>query len=84
MSFWLAGQWTRWSRSAARCPITMNYLTNVWSTQQREDLARWMEKVLPVERTGEAGHVAAAAIGFMGNPYISGAVLTVDGGLRLQ
>ena len=59
-------------------------LTNVWSAQEREGLARWMERDLPVKRTGEPEHVATAAIGLMVNPYVSGAVLTVDGGLHLQ
>ena len=59
-------------------------LTNVWSAEEREGLARWMERDLPVKRTGEPEHVATAAIGLMVNPYVSGAVLTVDGGLHLQ
>ena len=59
-------------------------LTNVWSDEQRADLAAWMERDLPVRRTGEPEHVATAAIGLMVNPYVSGAVLAVDGGLHLQ
>lgn len=59
-------------------------LTNVWSAEEREGLTRWMERDLPVKRTGEPEHVATAAIGLMVNPYVSGAVLTVDGGLHLQ
>ncbi|MBV6657326.1 MAG: SDR family oxidoreductase [Devosiaceae bacterium] len=59
-------------------------LTNVWTGDQRANLGQRMERSLPVKRTGEPEHVATAAIGFMVNPYISGAVLTVDGGLHLQ
>jgi NAD(P)-dependent dehydrogenase (short-subunit alcohol dehydrogenase family) len=59
-------------------------LTNVWSGDERVKLAAWMERDLPVQRRGEPAHVAAAAIGLMTNPYITGAVLTVDGGLHLQ
>lgn len=59
-------------------------LTNVWSEEERDNLASWMQQSLPVKRTVEPEHVAAAAIGFMTNPYVSGAVLTVDGGLHLQ
>ena len=59
-------------------------LTNVWNAQEREKLARWMERDLPVRRKGEPEHVAIAAIGLMVNPYVTGAVLTVDGGLHLQ
>ena len=59
-------------------------LTNVWSEDERADLAGWMERDLPVRRTGEPEHVAHAAIALMTNPYVTGAVLTVDGGLHLQ
>ena len=59
-------------------------LTNVWSEDERRELAAWMEKDLPVQARGEAGHVAAAAVSLMVNPYVTGAVLTVDGGLHLQ
>lgn len=58
-------------------------LTNVWSTDERERLSAWMQEDLPVARTGQPEHVAAAAIGFMVNPYITGTVLPVDGGLLL-
>lgn len=59
-------------------------LTNVWSGDERAKLAAWMESDLPVRCRGEPEHVAAAAIGLMTNLYITGAVLTVDGGLHLQ
>lgn len=59
-------------------------LTNVWTGEERENLSAWMENDLPVQHKGEPEHVAAAAIALMVNPYITGAVLTVDGGLHLQ
>ena len=59
-------------------------LTNVWSPEERERLAAWMERDLPTRRTGEPEHVAHAAVALMTNPYVTGAVLTVDGGLHLQ
>ena len=59
-------------------------LTNVWSDEERGNLAKWMERDLPVQRTGEPEHVATAAVGLMVNPYVTGALLTVDGGLHLQ
>ncbi len=70
-------------------PIRVNVLapgvvlTNVWTGQQRGDLRDWMEKTLPVRMAGEATHIAQAAVSLMTNPYISGAVLPVDGGLHL-
>lgn len=59
-------------------------LTNVWTDTERANLAHWMERDLPVRRTGEPEHVAQAAVGLMTNLYITGSVLTVDGGLHLQ
>lgn len=59
-------------------------LTNVWKDEERKELAAWMEKDLPVARTGEPEHIAAAAVGLMTNSYITGVVLPVDGGLLLS
>jgi len=58
-------------------------LTNVWTQEQRKELKAWMESTLPVRIAGEAEHIAQAAVSLMTNPYISGAVLPVDGGLHL-
>ena len=58
-------------------------LTNVWTEEQRTDLKAWMETTLPVHVAGETEHIAQAALSLMTNPYISGAVLPVDGGLNL-
>lgn len=58
-------------------------LTNVWTAEQRAELAQWMSSSLPVRRTGEPEHIAQAVISLMTNPYITGAVLTVDGGMHL-
>ncbi|HEV2605567.1 MAG TPA: SDR family oxidoreductase [Microvirga sp.] len=58
-------------------------LTGVWTEAQRTDLADWMEKTLPAQRAGRAEDLAQAAISLATNPYVTGAVLTVDGGLHL-
>ena len=58
-------------------------LTNVWTAEQRQDLKSWMENTLPARVAGTADHIAQAAGSLMTNPYISGAVLPVDGGLHL-
>lgn len=79
-------------KSLARelAPIRINIiapgvvLTNVWQEQEKRDLANWMRSDLPVGRTGEPEHIATAAIAFMVNPYITGVVLPVDGGLLLN
>lgn len=59
-------------------------LTNVWTPEQRADLARWMESTLPAKHAGQAEDIAQAVIGLMTNAYVTGAVLTVDGGLHLN
>ncbi len=58
-------------------------LTNVWTETQREELGSWMEAELPVRTAGRPEHIAQAAVALMTNPYISGVVLPVDGGLHL-
>jgi NAD(P)-dependent dehydrogenase (short-subunit alcohol dehydrogenase family) len=59
-------------------------LTNVWTPEQRADLARWMETTLPAKHAGQAEDIAQAVVGLMTNAYVTGAVLTVDGGLHLS
>jgi NAD(P)-dependent dehydrogenase (short-subunit alcohol dehydrogenase family) len=58
-------------------------LTNVWSDAQRAELTGWMEKTLPAQRAGRAEDLGMAAVSLIANPYVTGAVLTVDGGLHL-
>ena len=58
-------------------------LTNVWSDAERANLADWMERTLPVQLAGQAEDLAQAAVSLIANRYITGAVLTVDGGLHL-
>ncbi len=58
-------------------------LTNVWTAEQRQDPKTWMESTLPARVAGTADHIAQAAVSLMTNPYISGAVLHVNGGLHL-
>lgn len=78
-------------RSLARelSPLRVNVLapgvvlTNVWSDAEREGLRDWMERSLPVRRAGTPEDLAQAAISLLTNRYITGAVLTVDGGLHL-
>lgn len=58
-------------------------LTNVWKDAERQNLAAWMRSDLPVRAEGRPEHIAQAAVSLMLNPYITGVVLPVDGGLLL-
>lgn len=58
-------------------------LTNVWTPEQRADLAQWMASTLPARHAGQPEDIARAVVGLMANAYITGAVLTVDSGLHL-
>ena len=58
-------------------------LSNVWTEEQRVGLKAWMEADLPAHRAGRPEDLAQAAVAMMTNPYMTGAVLTVDGGAHL-
>jgi NAD(P)-dependent dehydrogenase (short-subunit alcohol dehydrogenase family) len=51
--------------------------------QVREDIFRQQRETLPVERLGQAGDVAHAIQFLIENPFMTGAVIECDGGLRL-
>jgi NAD(P)-dependent dehydrogenase (short-subunit alcohol dehydrogenase family) len=56
--------------------------TPVWNTSQREAIKIWAEsKDLPAQRFGQPGDIAHAVLFLMTNPYMTGHVLFVDGGL---
>jgi NAD(P)-dependent dehydrogenase (short-subunit alcohol dehydrogenase family) len=59
-------------------------LTNVWTDEQRDNLSNWMTKELPAQHAGEPEDIAQAALFLMTNPYVTGIILPVDGGLLLQ
>ena len=58
-------------------------LTNVWAPQQRESLAKWMESSLPSKHAGQPEDVAHAVLYLMSNPYATGTLHFIDGGLQL-
>ena len=57
--------------------------TGVWSDAERDGLERWASDALPVGRLGTADDLALAYLAALENPYMTGEVVTVDGGLRL-
>ena len=58
-------------------------LTNVWTEEKRAELARWMEQSLPARHAGQPEDLAQAAVALMTNPYMTGALQTVDGGVHI-
>lgn len=74
-------------------PIRVNVIApgliediSIWSSQsesERSDLTKWAETSLPVQHLGQAEEVAQAILSLIANPYITGVILPVDGGVTL-
>lgn len=74
-------------------PIRVNVIaaglledTSIWSNQtesERSDLTEWAQSALPVQHLGQPAELAQAALGLMTNPYLTGVILPVDGGVTL-
>jgi len=73
-------------------PVRVNVIapgvvdTGVWnnmSKSQKADLAKWGQESLPVQHLGQPEELAYAVLSLMTNPYITGTILPVDGGLTL-
>ncbi|MGJ5632752.1 SDR family oxidoreductase [Nostoc sp. CALU 1950] len=74
-------------------PIRVNVIApgliediSIWSSQsesERSDLTKWAEASLPVQHLGQAEEVAQAVLSLIANPYITGVILPVDGGVTL-
>ena len=78
-------------RSLARelAPVRVNVmvpgvvLTNVWKPEERESLRQWMESSLPSQYAGQPEDIAHAVLYLMTNPYATGTLHFLDGGLQL-
>lgn len=57
--------------------------TGVWTEDQRSNYQDWAAKTLPVKHLGTAEELAHAYLSILTNPYMTGSVVTVDGGLTL-
>lgn len=57
--------------------------TGVWTEDQKESYKEWAAKTLPVGHLGSADELADAYLSLLTNPYMTGSVVTVDGGLTL-
>jgi len=78
--------------AAELAPVRVNVIapgvvnSGVWDSstpEQRAGMKAWAESSLPVRHLGEPEEVAGAFVALMLNPYITGALLPVDGGLSL-
>lgn len=58
-------------------------LTNVWTSQQQESMAKWMETSLPSRHSGQPEDIAHAVLYLMTNRYATGTLHFIDGGLQL-
>ena len=57
--------------------------TGVWTEDQRSNYQDWAAKTLPVKHLGTAEELAHAYLSILTNPYMTGSVVIVDGGLTL-
>ena len=79
--------------AAELAPIRVNVIapglvedTSVWSEQsdsERSELTKWAKTALPVQHFGQADELAQAVLSLLMNPYITGVILPVDGGLTV-
>ncbi|MEH1824944.1 SDR family oxidoreductase [Nostoc sp.] len=53
------------------------------SESERSDLTKWAEAALPVQHLGQPEELAQAILSLIANPYITGVILPVDGGVTL-
>jgi NAD(P)-dependent dehydrogenase (short-subunit alcohol dehydrogenase family) len=57
-----------------------------WSNQsesERSDLTKWAIAALPVQHLGQPEEQAQAVLSLIANPYLTGVILPVDGGVTL-
>ncbi len=74
-------------------PIRVNVIapgiledTSIWTSQsesERSDLTKWANAALPVQHLGQPEELAQAVLSLITNPYVTGIVLPVDGGVTL-
>lgn len=60
--------------------------TSIWSNQsesERSDLSKWAIAALPVEHLGQPEEIALAVLSLITNPYMTGVILPVEGGVTL-
>lgn len=57
--------------------------TGVWTEDEKENYQNWASKTLPVQHLGTPKELAHIYYSVLTNPYMTGSIVTVDGGLAL-
>jgi NAD(P)-dependent dehydrogenase (short-subunit alcohol dehydrogenase family) len=60
--------------------------TSIWTSQgesERSDLSKWAIAALPVEHLGQPEEIALTVLSLLTNPYMTGVILPVEGGVTL-
>ncbi|MEM1136273.1 MAG: SDR family oxidoreductase [Bacteroidota bacterium] len=57
--------------------------TGVWTEEEKENYTEWAKKTLPVKHLGSPQELAYAYYSILTNPYMTGGIINVDGGLTL-
>jgi NAD(P)-dependent dehydrogenase (short-subunit alcohol dehydrogenase family) len=57
--------------------------TGVWTEEEKESYEDWAAKTLPVRHLGTAEELAYAYYSVLTNPYMTGSIIPVDGGLSM-
>ncbi|WP_199915040.1 SDR family oxidoreductase [Aquimarina sp. Aq107] len=57
--------------------------TGVWTEEEKESYRDWAAKTLPVKHLGTPKELAYAYYSILTNPYMTGGITNVDGGLTL-
>jgi NAD(P)-dependent dehydrogenase (short-subunit alcohol dehydrogenase family) len=70
-------------------PVRVNIIapgvvgTGVWTTEERTRHESWAENTLPVQHLGTSEELAEAYYSTLLNSYMTGSVISVDGGLTM-
>lgn len=57
--------------------------TGVWTDDEKENYRSWAVRTLPVQHLGTPEELAHIYYSVLTNPYMTGSIITVDGGLAL-
>ncbi|MBP2831065.1 SDR family oxidoreductase [Aquimarina sp. U1-2] len=70
-------------------PVRVNIIapgvvgTGVWTEQEKESYKEWGKNTLPIKHLGKPEELAYAYYSTLTNPYMTGSIISVDGGLTM-